>query len=90
MEQALALYTRKKTSLGNCWVIKNIEVIDKVPALLESGLAIWLEDEWPNLLAMGDTQRQAWWKRRENALRTEAILRASEPRTVHGPVQAVA
>ena len=79
-------YTLRETSLGPCWEVASLAVVDTNPDLLLSGYPIWLSDEMPGLRAASPEERSAAWTRRVNALAGERAWRAEDPkRTAHGP-----
>jgi hypothetical protein len=85
MEQERIPYTRHKTSLGECLVVEDLEVVDTYPELLASGLAIWLPEEWESMPQMPADARKTVWERRLKALASEMAMRAQDgSRTVYG------
>ena len=84
-ENAMADYEMLKTSLGECWVVRNMSVVDEVPQLLGSMVPIWLDEEIPRLVSMPEPERKTTWARRVRALDSERAMRAANPkRTVAG------
>ena len=84
-DDALSTHRKVKTSLGSAFVLRNIELVDTIPQLLASGLALWIEEEWPFVVAKPPPERERAWARRLKDLAHEALLRAQNPgRTVYG------
>jgi hypothetical protein len=81
----MADYRHAKTSLGECFVVHRMAVVDEHPSLLASLLPIWVEDEWTLLKALPPVARKSLWDGRLLVLEKEPEHRAADKRrTVHG------
>ncbi len=86
MEEAVATHRRERTSLGDCWVLKTMDLVDEVPEILASGMPVWLEDEWTALLrTSSQDERRRTWQRRAKAVADEIAFRSIRPGwTIYG------
>tara|TARA_R110000868_G_scaffold178200_1_gene417759 strand:- start:365 stop:634 length:270 start_codon:yes stop_codon:yes gene_type:complete len=66
-----------KTSLGDAVVVHRLEQLDENPALLASGLPVFLEDELARLKAESPEQRKRGWQCRIVSLAEYAALKAT-------------
>jgi hypothetical protein len=75
----MADYKHEKTSLGECWVVARMTIVDEVPNLLASRLPIWLREEWALLKTLPPVARKSLWDGRLKALDDERAERAKDP-----------
>ena len=79
-------FRRVTTSLGSCWVVDNIRIIDDVPSLRLSGLPSFPADEWDVILSLPLAERRARYERRKRDIAEENELCRQDPlRSVFGP-----
>lgn len=77
---------RKTKTLGDAFTLSCLDIIDEDPNLLLSGLPLFLEEEWPSILAMSESQRVKFWADRREVCRLELERRRGNPtRSVYWP-----